>query len=496
MTEPTPKRARRRRRSVQPRVHAGFLFEAEFIERAAYFGFCALLVLFPLFYGGNRDWVWGLALSFCSVISAMVVWSTNVKESLNKIGVHSRRPWLILGILAWLALSASYLTPIFGGSADSAGSLRALLKSALYLQILLLTLLLLNTHARVKTTLRLLFFVAVVHGALASVYKLWGKTLITRYFIFGTPSGLGTYVNENHFAGFLELNLAIGAGLLIMGLKFHTQDGLGWRRLLRDWVALLLDNKTQVRLAMVLLVVALVLTGSRMGNLAFFCALMVTGAIAYLIMEHRPPALRPLIISLVIIDLLVVGSWFGADKIAARLSVTRLELSTSAGAVQTPAASASAEIHAVDIDTERPGLARVGWRLFLQAPWLGHGAGSFRTLFPSVRSSDLSSKFYDHAHNDFIQLLVEYGVAGALFAGAIVLSAALKALRRRSDKTALGSAFCAIFGISSLLLHGIADFNFQIPANAALFSFLLGLAWMSHYGFRVQASEKKLTSAR
>ena len=491
MTEATLAPTRRRRRRSKPKPTVQFQFDVESVERYAFWGFCGLLALFPFFYGGNRDWVWGLALAACSMLSAMVLWSTNVLERLNSVGIHARRPWLLVGLASWLVLTICSALPPFG-SADLAASLRALLKCTLYLQIIGLTLVLLTTHTRVKTVLRLLFFTAVAHAALASVYKLWGKTFITRFFIFGTPSGLGSYVNENHFAGYLELHLAMGAGLLIMGLKFHTQQDAGWRRLLRDWVALLLDNKTQVRLAMVLLVIALVLTGSRMGNVAFFAALLITGTLAYLIMTNRPPALRPLVISLVVIDLLVVGSWFGSDKIAARLSVTRLELSTTANNTQ-PSAAIVAPEEVREIDSERPGLVRVGWQLFQQAPWLGHGAGSFRTVFPSARSADLSSKFYDHAHNDFIQLLVEYGLIGAIIAAAILficLRAAMRALRHRSDKVALGSAFCAIFGMTSLLLHGIADFNFQIPANAALFSFLLGLAWLSYYGFRLPPAPK------
>lgn len=491
MTEPKTESKHRRRRRVQPSVRTRYLVDKNSVEQVVFWGFCLLMVVFPLFFGGNRDWVWGVALSLFSLLSVLTLWNVDVADRLAKVGVHARRPWLILGLAAWLLLGSIYLLP--GASADTAASVRAFLKSALYLQILGLTLVLLNTHRRTKLALRVMFFAAVVHGALASVYKLWGKSIVARYFVFGPSSGLGTYVNENHFAGYLELHLAIGAGLLIMGLKFHSEGDQGWRRLLRDWVALVLDHKTQVRIAMVLLVIALVLTGSRMGNIAFFAALLITGSLAYFIMAFRPPALRPLIISLVVIDLMVVGSWFGADKIAARLSVTRLELSASATTNGAKQGSASIGEKTIELDAERPGLVRVSWMLFRQAFWFGHGAGSFRSLFPSARSEDLSNKFYDHAHNDFVQLLVEYGLVGAILAGLCVLlclRAAFRALRHRSDKTALGCAFCACFGITSLLIHGAADFNFQIPANAALFSFLLGLAWVSYYGFRVGHTEK------
>ena len=135
----------------------------------------------------------------------------------------------------------------------------------------------------------------------------------------------------------------------------------------------------------------------------------------------------------------------------------------------------------------RSGLARVALKLFAQAPLLGHGAGSFRTIFPPMRSPDISNKFYDHAHNDYAQILAEYGLLGAIIiVGILVLgiSGAFTALRKRSDKLAVGAAFAGLLGISSLLLHAIADFNFQIPANAAIFSVLIAVCWISRHGLR------------
>jgi len=142
---------------------------------------------------------------------------------------------------------------------------------------------------------------------------------------------------------------------------------------------------------------------------------------------------------------------------------------------------------AFEIDRERPGLARAALKLFAQTPLLGHGAGSFRTIFPPMRSAELSNKFYDHAHNDFAQTLAEYGLLGtAIICGALAFGfiSAFTALRTRSDKLAVGAAFTGLFGMSALLLHAVADFNFQIPANAAIFSVLLAICWISRHGLR------------
>ena len=492
---------RRRRRSrikmgkSEPRKSLKDIFNRERREEIAFYGLLSMLTLMPFFYGGNRDWVWGSFLAVTCALSALTIWSVPISERLASVGIHRRRPWFVMLLLLWLLLQLVHCVSWNGASfsSDRAASIRALLKTTLYLQLIFQTLILAQTHRRLKRLFNFLFVAAVLHAVFASIAKLWGVRFVSEFFVFGMGGG-SSFLNENSFAGYLELHLAIGAGLLVAGLRFHGAGTQTWRQIARDWVSLLLARKTQVRICMVLLVIALVLTGSRMGNVAFFVALLGTGTLAYFFMLMRPPALGALLISLVLIDLVVVGSWFGADQIAARLAATRIELGNEQ-AVQPEISAQGAESSPAlmkpavpfELDRERPGLTRVALKLFGQAPLLGHGAGSFRTIFPPMRSLDLSHKFYDHAHNDYAQILAEYGLLGAgiiLALLILVLNSALTALRKRSDKLSVGAAFTGLFGISALLLHGIADFNFQMPGNAAIFSVLVSICWISHYGLR------------
>ena len=492
---------RRRRRSEQTgsrREQATQLniFSRERREEFAFIGLLITLSVMPFFYGGNRDWVWGCFLAWTCLVSVLLVWSVPLAERLSAVGIHRRRPWFLVLLGLWLLLHLAHCWSWNGShfSADRSASIRALLKTSLYMQLIVQTLVLAQTHRRLKRLFHFVFLAAVLHAVCASIMKLWGLRVVSEFFIFGIGGG-SAFVNENSFAGYLEEHLAIGAGLLVAGLRFHGAGPQSWRQIARDWASLLLARKTQVRICMVLLVIALVLTGSRMGNVAFFVALLGTGTLAYFFMATRPPALGALLISLVLIDLVVVGSWFGADQIAARLAVTRIELADerqsakpellNSGAENLPAGPQSAA--PLELDRERPGLARVALKLFAQAPLLGHGAGSFRTIFPPLRSQDLSNKFYDHAHNDYAQILAEYGLLGAANIFAILalgLGGAFTALRKRSDKLGVGAAFTGLFGISALLLHAVADFNFQIPANAAIFSVLLAICWISRHGLR------------
>lgn len=49
------------------------------------------------------------------------------------------------------------------------------------------------------------------------------------------------------------------------------------------------------------------------------------------------------------------------------------------------------------------------WPLFMEAPWFGNGLGTFRDLYPSVRTELITNG--NHVHNDYIELLIEGGVA-------------------------------------------------------------------------------------
>jgi O-antigen ligase len=76
------------------------------------------------------------------------------------------------------------------------------------------------------------------------------------------------------------------------------------------------------------------------------------------------------------------------------------------------------------------------------------------------------------AHNDYLQILIETGVGGALLAMAFlatVLVGALRAARRAPLDAGLLAALAA------LACHALVDFNWQIPANALTYLALAGL---------------------
>jgi putative inorganic carbon (hco3(-)) transporter len=483
---------------AQTSTHAKRTPFAQRVEHMAWLLFVSLLIIFPWFYGGNRDWAWGILLVGFSLL-LIAVTLTNALPNRMRLLLRQQK-WLLLVLCGWLLLPLLQIG--LQQSGDVGASFRSLMKTLLYTQAMLLIWTLLDSRARLKQLLQCLFVAAFLHATLASFALLSQQAFRSEFVVFGAAGSMGTFVNKNHFAGFVALHLGIGAGLLVSGLRYEAANELSGKQKLRSIVQLLMDRKTQLRLGMIVMVVALVLSRSRMGNIAFFISLLITGLVSYVAMVRRPPALGLLLVSIVVIDLVVIGGWFGARELAERISNTQVaineekNLSTASAPAAadplTPTAinpNAVAADAAIVTDRERPGVSWACWHMFKTAPIFGIGAGAFRAVFPSFRPSYVSDKFYDHAHNDWMQLLAEYGLVGVLLAGALLLSAyrnLVLVLRYRRSRLVLGSAFGALFGLTALIIHGLADFNLQIPANALIFSVLFALSVILRHGYRLR----------
>jgi O-antigen ligase len=342
-------------------------------------------------------------------------------------------------------------------SVDAEASRAALLKSLAYAGVFFLALALLTRRSRVRLLARLLVLAAGLIAVYAISLHLGDVTedyLGTR--IAHGDAASGTYANRNHFAGYLEMSLALGIGLLIAGLSDRKADT--WAKFLRHTLEWILSGKMVLRLGLCILVIALTTTHSRMGNTAFFSALLVAGAIGIALSRHAPRNTVILLASLIAIDLFIVGSWFGVEKLAQRL-------------VQTSA-------HDVEV-REEP--AEYAIPMIRDYAAFGSGPGTFYVTFPRYRPPTVLN-FYDETHNDYVQFASESGLPGLAIIGLFVaasLVAALLAQWRRRDPLMRGMSFACIMGVTAILIHSWVDFNLQIPANAALFMVLLALGWVA-----------------
>ena len=101
---------------------------------------------------------------------------------------------------------------------------------------------------------------------------------------------------------------------------------------------------------------------------------------------------------------------------------------------------------------------------------MGVGLGAYSTAYPIYDSRD-GSLLVEQSHNDYLQIMADGGIFGALIALSFILLAARDIARasRHSSRAMSGTALGAGGGMFALFVHSLFDFNFQIPSNALLF---------------------------
>lgn len=238
----------------------------------------------------------------------------------------------------------------------------------------------------------------------------------------------GPYVNRNHFAGLMELIAPLGLAVLL-----H-------RGVPRDQLPL-------VGLFSGISIAALLLSASRGGALSFAFQLVLLSLLVWV----RPVSRRA--IAIVALVLVLTGGfavWLGVAQ-----------------AFQRFRGGWSEEIGS----GRRWVIVKDTWRIFQDYPAFGTGAGTYATVYPRYESF-YDGKVVNHAHNDYVELLAEMGLAGAACGVAFVVLLAGGALPRL-DWTrcsfAASARVGALVACAGLLLHSLVDFNLHIPSNALLF---------------------------
>lgn len=347
------------------------------------------------------------------------------------------------------------------------GTYHSLLLGIGYLQLFVLTLLLVDSESRLRT----LLYTLVILGALQAVYggvmtlsgmemQLWFEKEAHR----GVATG--TLLNRNHLANYLTYAAAAAIGLLLAASKGNAINS--WRQGIRTLSEWLLGSKGFLRISLVIVVIGLILTRSRMGNIAFFTSLSTTALIWLILSRKFNKTTFILFASLFIIDAFLVGTWFGIDEVATRIEST----------------SAEQEM--------RHQLLPYMFNM-AQDFWLaGTGAGTFADTFPLYKQH-MTIAWYNEAHFDYMQFLIEFGVIGAaplLVIAIWSLAKTFQTIRYRRSKLLVATGFTCLMALTASGIHAAVEYNLQRPATASLFVIFLALPWVTAH----MVSDKRKTS--
>jgi O-antigen ligase len=450
------------------------------LENALFWGLLLVLAVMPLPFGSARPWAWSLAAVAVGLL--LLTYALGVAFTEARPAVPMRRlrlPLLLLGIpVIWIfvqmaPIGASDLShPLWGAAAEVLGrptaqkisvdphaSGSAMMRLFLYCGIFFLAVQLCRTADRAYLALN----AAVAIGAAYALYGLAALLLMPEQLVWvPRTSDRGdlsqTVLSRNAYATFAGLSL-IAAIALFAKLVHRPAAASGTRRAMLASLARVIGTKAWAPAAALLaLGVAVLLSHSRAG-------LIATGLGAVVL----------LCCMLIVTRLSRLGRFALAALVVGGMLLT-VHLASEASLDAEPGGTAAE-------GQQRTALYALVRQAISDSPLLGHGYGTFESAFPGYRDSTLQG-YFPNAQNDYLELAFELGLPAAslllLAIAAVGVRCLVGVFRRRRDIVypALAVAASTLAGAQALV-----DFSLQVPATAALFSFLLGLgfsqAWTS-----------------
>ncbi len=285
-------------------------------------------------------------------------------------------------------------------------------------------------------------FVGAKQFASGQGYMLFGFIRSAQY--LGRASGL--YICPDHLAAYLEVVGCLGLSIAL------------WSRS-RAWVKLLIGYLSLCCLA------GLMITASRGGFLSASAGLFVLTVLGLMRLRQTAPGMLPRAIFVVLVLVVVAAGGIG---IALRSN---------------PLLQGRAK-GLLDRTDARLMLWPSAVKNFQVSPALGTGSATFLYYGRKFRDVRVQSDPI-RPHNDYLELLAEYGAVGAalflLFLGAH-LRWGWRAFRHLSLHVGgeSGGSNAAAWNIGSLsavaciTVHSVVDFNLHIPANTLLMAFVFG----------------------
>jgi O-antigen ligase len=247
---------------------------------------------------------------------------------------------------------------------------------------------------------------------------------------------VGFFANADHMASLLLLTIPFVAAILVAARNVTAQ---------RYFAIIAIAGGVAI-----LVIVGLALNGSLAG---YGLAVAVIAASALVILPDRG-SIRLWVVMLA--ALLMAGA------------VTALE-TTAIG-------STSIGEHATSAVQSRADLVSTTSRAAADFMPFGSGLGSFRHVYPLYEKPERITRVYVvHAHNDYLEVALELGVAGVILMLLFLMWWA--AAVRRAWQTAEPGPFARAAAIASaaVLIHSLVDFPLRTAAMSACFGMCLGL---------------------
>jgi O-antigen ligase len=435
---------------------------------------CLAIILSALAYGTVH--YWALALFFLGAVTILVLW---LIDGWNLGSFRISRNVLQFPLLGMFLLGVFQLLPL--RQPENVGTHSIPLVSSLsfdpystrFILVQVAVLLIYFAAVLVFTDtpkrLRLLVRTIIVFGFFLAIFGLTQSFTSPDkvYWIRDMPQSqaFGPFINRHHFAGYMELALALPLGLVFTG-------------------AIEREKKFIYLFAAGLMAVALIMTNSRGGIISLVAEILFL--VAFMGLGHRhkkkrdsgehKPRIRSAAVKAGLALALIVAMFGGVVLMGGEEALSRI-----VGSVNTD-----------DPTTGRAHFWGVTIDMIKTHPILGTGLGAFGVVYTGYDSRNGAYRL-EQVHNDYLQVLSDGGIVGALIGLFFVVSLFRMGFARLDsrDDFRRGVATGALAGCFAVLIHSFFDFTLHTPANALLFLVLAALATLNGRVEDVQSRRKK-----
>ncbi len=422
---------------------------------------CAGVVLSTLAYGTVH--YWSLAVFEIGACALVILWVVDAWRSRHLRLSRSPLQWpliglFLLGVFQLLPLKANgdgagalSNTPVGSLSIDPYSTRLALVQLMALFIYFAAALAFIDSPKRLRLIVRVIIFFGFALAFIGLIQFFTSPDKI--YWLKELPQSapFGPFINRHHFAGYMELTMALPLGLIFSG-------------------AIERDKRPLYIFAAVLMGIALIMTNSRGGLIALLAEVMFLlvltgfgrrGRDERAGAEERSGRVRAALVraglGLALVVVLIGGAlFFGGEAALSRLAGT---------------------VNSNDPTTGRAHFWSVTLRIIEAHPIIGAGLGSFGLAYTQYDSRNGTERL-EQAHNDYLQVLSDAGIIG-MGLGLFFLVALFRAgfARRETEDTfRRGVATGALTGCFAVLVHSLFDFTLHTTSNALLFLILAALA--------------------
>ncbi|MCD9189493.1 MAG: O-antigen ligase family protein [Pyrinomonadaceae bacterium] len=431
------------------------------LSGAVFFFLCLIPVFSTIAFGGVDAWALGLNSIFCAVLAILWLADSWISKEFRYHSSLLQIPLvglLIIGIIQLLPLRSFdnsgnllSISAVSSLSLDPYSTRFFVIQLVGYIVFFAAALTFINNQKRMQKTVLITIIFGAIMAFAGILQRLASPDAI--YGVRPTPQAIpfASFVNQHHFAAFMNLTLGLTLSLLF-------------------GKALKKDKSLLLIIAAFLMLVALIFTSSRGGILSFFGVLAFVFLPMFLNRDsgsetHDQKEKRGFRNKF----LLLAGAFAAIFAVVGAVFLLGGESSLVRGIGFSGQA---------DISSGRTHFWAIALQIFLDHPIFGAGLNAFGAAFTKYDTWNGAFRV-EQAHNDYLQILADAGIAGFACIAAFIYFLFKKVLPHIDSSMShfrRSAAVGALAGCFGILIHSFFDFPLRTPSNAFFFLMFAAIA--------------------